>query len=261
MRSTIHDLRFSLRQLRNSPAFTLTVVLMLALGIGANTAVFSVMNAILMQLLPVSRPQGLSHVRIGAGQNQPPGGWNTGDGDSSFTEATFEALRQRSDVFEDLIAYAPLSFTGSVAVRYGELPEVAEGDEVSGNFFSGLGARIERGRGFALDDEKNHAPAAVLSYDYWTRRFARDPAVLGKTLYVKGVPLTIVGIATHGFKGIEPATSTDFWVPLQNRPELNAWGATDKDQTLYGSPRWWCLRMMARLKSGVTSQQAGQALA
>src|SRR5580692_4355848 len=101
------DLRYAIRQLRKSPAFTLTVVLMLALGIGANTAVFSVMNAILMQLLPVSRPQGLSHVRIGAGQNQPPGGWNTGDGDSSFTEATFEALRQRSDVFEDLIAYAP----------------------------------------------------------------------------------------------------------------------------------------------------------
>jgi predicted permease len=261
MRSTIHDLRFSLRQLRNSPAFTLTVVLMLALGIGANTAVFSVMNAILMQLLPVSRPQGLSYVRIGAGQNQPPGGWNTGDGDSSFTEATFEALRQRSDVFEDLIAYAPLSFTGSVAVRYGELPEVAEGDEVSGNFFSGLGARIERGRGFALDDEKNHAPAAVLSYDYWTRRFARDPAVLGKTLYVKGVPLTIVGIATHGFKGIEPATSTDFWVPLQNRPELNAWGTASEDETLYGSSKWWCLRLMARLRAGVSPQRAQQALA
>jgi predicted permease len=261
MISAIRDLRYALRQLRNSPGFTLTVVLMLALGIGANTAVFSVMNAILMQLLPVSRPEGLSYVRIGNGQNQAPGGWNTGDSDSSFTEATFEALRQRSDVFEDLIAYVPLSFTGSVAVRYGELPEEAEGEEVSGNFFSGLGARIESGRGFALDDEKNHAPVAILSYDYWTRRFARDPTILGRTLYVKGVPLTIVGVTAHGFKGIEPATSTDFWIPLQNRPELNAWGTASEDETLYGSPKWWCLRLMARLRPGVSPQQAQQALA
>ncbi|MGB6687736.1 MAG: ABC transporter permease [Terracidiphilus sp.] len=261
MRNLLHDLRYALRQLRSSPGFTLTVVLMLALGIGANTAVFSVMNAILMQLLPVSRAEGLSYVRIGNGQNQPPGGWNTGDGDTSFTEATFEAFRQRGDVFEQLIGYVPLSNTGNVAVRYGELPEEAEGEEVSGNFFSGLGARIERGRGFALDDEKNHAPIAVLSYDYWTRRFARDPQVLGRTLYVEGVPLTIVGVAAHGFKGVEPASSTDFWVPLQNRPELNAWGTPAEDQTLYGSPKWWCLRLMARLRSGVSPQQARQALA
>ena len=149
IRNLLQDLRYALRQLRKSPGFTLTVVLTLALGIGANTAVFSVMNAILMQLLPVSRPQGLSYVHIGNGQNQPPGGWNTGDGDTSFTEATFEALRQRSDIFEDLIGYVPLSFTGNVAVRYGELPEEAEGEEVSGNFFTALGARIERGRGLA----------------------------------------------------------------------------------------------------------------
>ena len=261
MSNLVRDLRYAFRQLRNSPGFSLIVVLMLALGIGANTAVFSVMNAVLIQLLPVSRPEGLSYVHIGGGQNQAPGGWNTGDGDTSFSEPTFEALRQRRDVFEQLIAYVPLSFTGNVPVRYGELPEDAEGEEVSGNFFSGLGARIESGRGFSLDDEKNHAPIAVISYDYWTRRFARDPGVLGHTLYVRGVPLTIVGIAAHGFKGIEPATSTDFWIPLQSRLELNAWGTAAEDQTLYGAPRWWCLRMMARLKSGVTPQQAGQALA
>jgi predicted permease len=261
MRNLIRDLRYALRQIRNSPGFSLIVVLMLALGIGANTAVFSVMNAVLMQLLPVSRPEGLFYVHIGGGENQPPEGWNTGDGDTSFTEATFENLRQRSNVLEQLIGYVPLSFTGNVPVRFGELPEDAEGEEVSGNFFSGLGARIELGRGFSVADEKNHASIAVISYGYWTRRFGRDPGVLGRTLYVRGVPLTIVGIAAHGFEGIEPATSTDFWIPLQNRKELNAWGSTGEDLTLYGSPRWWCLRMMARLKSGVTPQQASQALA
>jgi predicted permease len=261
LQDLLQDLRYALRQLRKSPGFTLTVVLTLALGIGANTAVFSVMNAILMKLLPVSRPQGLSYVHIGNGQSQAPGGWNTGDTDTSFSEATFEAFRQRSDIFEDLIGYVPLSFTGNVAVRYGDLPEEAEGDEVSGNFFSALGARIERGRGFISDDEKDHAPIAVISYAYWTRRFARDPGVLGQTFYVKGVPLTIVGIAGDGFKGIEPASSIDFWIPLQNRPELNAWGTPAGDQSLYGSPKWWCLRMMARLRGGVTSQQAQQALA
>jgi predicted permease len=259
------DIRYALRQLRKTPVFTLTVVLMLALGIGANTAVFSVMNAILMQLLPVSQPEGLSYVRMANGQSQPSGAGNTGESSTSFSEVSFESLRLRGDVFEDLIAYVPLSFTGNVAVRHGDLPEEASGEEVSGNFFSGVGARIEKGRGFTLNDEKNHTPTAVLSYDYWTRSYARDPGVVGQTIYVKGIPMTVVGIAAHGFKGIEPATATDFWIPLQNRTELNAWGvpsAVDASiNQLYSSPKWWSLRMMARLRPGVTQIQAQQALA
>src|ERR1035437_1555336 len=187
------DVRYGFRQLRKSPGFTLTVVLTLALGIGANTAVFSVMNAILMQLLPVSRPEGLSYVRMPQGEHNPPGASNTGAWDTSFSEAVLEALRQRRDIFEEVIAYVPLSFTGSIGVRHGELPEEAEGEEVSVNFFSGLGARLERGRGFSLQDEKDHAPVVVLSYDYWTRSYARDPGVVGEMLYIKGAPMTVVG--------------------------------------------------------------------
>ena len=149
MTNVIQDLQYALRQLRKSWAFTLVVVLTLAMGIGANTAVFSVMNAILLRLLPVSRPEGLTYVQMANGQGQAPGGSNTGDSSTSFTEETFEAFRQRTDVFEDLIAYVPLSFTGSVPVRYGDLPEESEGEEVSGNFFSGVGVRLQRGRGFA----------------------------------------------------------------------------------------------------------------
>ncbi len=259
MTNWMQDIRYALRQLLKSWGFTLVVVLTLALGIGANTAVFSVMNSILLQFLPVSRPEGLSYVYIGKGQGQAPGGGNTGDSSTSFTEPTFEALRQRTDIFEDLVGYVPLSFTGSVAVRTGTLPSEAEGEEVSGNFFSGVGARIEGGRGFTLNDEKSHNAIAVISYDYWTKEFSRDPAAIGKTLYVKSVPMTIVGITARGFKGIEPGGSTDFWIPLQTDARLNAWGASYS--RLYADPKWWALRMMARLRAGVTPQRAEQALA
>jgi predicted permease len=258
MSTVMQDLRYAARQLRKTPGFTVTVVLTLAFGIGANTAVFSAMNAVLLKLLPVSRPQGLYFVTEANGQFQPPGAGNTGDSTTSFSEAGFESMRQRKDVFEDLIGYAPLSISGSVGVRHGALPEEAEGDEVSGNFFSGLSARLALGRGFTASDEQNHAPVVVLSYDYWIRSYGSDPSVLGQTLYIKGIPMTVVGIAGRGFKGVEPASATDFWIPLQNRPELNVWGMTSHQ--LYGSPKWWALRMMARLQPGVTPQQAQQAL-
>jgi predicted permease len=262
MRWMTRDLRYALRQLRQAPLFTIVVVLMLALGIGANTAVFSVMNAVLMQLLPVAHPHGLYYVKMANGEGQPPGAGNTGDSSTSFSETVFEALRQRTDVFEELIGYVPLSFNGSVAVRHGgDLPESAEGEEVSGNYFSGLSVPMQRGRGFTRADETAHAAIAVLSYDYWTRSFARDPNIVGQTIYIKGVPVTVVGITAHGFKGNEPATSTDFWIPLQNRQEFNAWGQPATFDTLYGSPKWWCLRMMARLRPGLTALQAQQALA
>ena len=113
--------------------------------------------------------------------------------------------------------------------------------------FTGLGVRMAHGRGFAGTDEEQHAPIAVLSYNYWTRRFSRAPGVLGSTLFVRGVPLTIVGITAAGFEGTEPGTSVDFWIPLQSRVELNAWGdpATDGKPYLMRQ-NWWCLRLLAR---------------
>jgi predicted permease len=256
----LQDLRYAGRQIRKSPGFAIVIVLMLALGIGANTAVFSVMNAILLQWLPVSHPEGLTYVRMAKSYGQPPNSSSSGDASSSFQLPVFQALRQRTDVFEQLIGYVPLAFTGSVAVRHGIMPEEASGDEVSGNFFYGTGARIASGRGFSMSDEDNHAPIAVISYDFWTRSFGRDPHAVGQTLYVRGVPMTIVGITARGFKGVEQARSTDFWVPLQTRPELNAWGTPVIYDSLYGSPNWCALMMMARLRPGVTPEQAQQAV-
>jgi predicted permease len=112
------------------------------------------------------------------------------------------------------------------------------------------------GGGLKMEDERRHMPVAVLSFAYWTRQYSRNPGILGHTLYIKGVPFAILGIAAEGFTGVEPGRSTDFWIPLQNRPELNAWGTEPDWNTLYGSPNWWCLELIARLAPGVDAQQA-----
>ena len=255
MGKLVQDFRYAIRQLRKSPAFAVAAILTLGLGIGANTATFSVMNAVLLRSLPVRQPDRIYNLRVPTGQ--PFGESNTGDNETSFSYPNFDALRQRTDVFTDLIAAAPLSI-GKTSIRFGNEPELAAGELVSGNFFSGLGVPMARGRGFTLQDETEHAPIAVLSYHFWTSRFNRDPDILGKTLYVKGVPLTVVGVSAEGFNGLERGTGdTDFWIPLQNRAELNAWGNAPEDgKTFYGQPKWWCLLLTARLAPGVTPKQA-----
>jgi len=258
MNGLLQDVRFALRQLRKSPAFIAIAVFTLALGIGANTAVFSVMNAALLRSLPVRDPERLYYLQIESG-NQPSGASNTGNDNTSFSEPVFEALRQRHDVFDDLIAYVPLALD-KVAVRYGDTPEEAAGYEVSGNFFSGLTAQIVRGRGLTIQDEKDHTQVVVISDWYWNRRFDRSPAVLGSTLYVKGVAFTIVGITAPRFNGPGGATISDFWIPIQVRPELNAWGIPAEFNTLYGTPKWWCLMLIARLRAGVAPTRAQIAL-
>ena len=120
MRTLIQDLRYALRQMRKSRGFVLIAVLTLALGIGANTAVFSVMNAVLLRQLPVRDPERLYYVQIGNGQIQPPGAGNTGDPTNTLSEPVFETLRERKDIFEDLIAYVPLAFD-KVVVRYRDI--------------------------------------------------------------------------------------------------------------------------------------------
>ena len=248
----LRDLKHGFRSLLASPGFTLTAVVTLALGIGANTAVFSVMNAVLLRSLPVADADRVVYLRT----TGPPHGTGTVNTRETFSYPVYDALRNQGGIMAAVMAYVPLS--GSKAgVRIGAQPEEAEGDMVSGDFFSGLGVSLQRGRGFTADDEKDHAPLAVISNDYWTRRFARNPDVLGTTLYVNGVGVTIVGVAARGFQGLEEGRSTDFWIPLQSRPELNAWGnPLDGGKTYMGNPTWWCLRLIARLRPGVTKAQA-----
>ena len=252
MTSLFKDLRYSIRQLRKTPGFTIVCVLTLALGIGANTAVFSVMNAVLLKSLPVADPQRVVNLRTSnAPRRTGTVGWNT-----TFSYPVYDALRRQTGAMSAVMAYVPLS-TGKVAVRYGAEPEEAEGDMVSGNFFSGLGVQLVRGHGFTEQDEAIHAPLTVISYNYWTRRFSRNPDVLGKSFYVNGVPTTIIGITAEGFEGAEAGDSTDFWIPLQSRQELNALGNPPEDgKTYITNPTWWCMELIGRLAPGVTREQA-----
>src|SRR5258707_4377618 len=128
---------------------------------------------------------------------------------------------------------------------------------VSGNFFSGLGVPAALGKLLTLEDESQHTQVAVLSYNFWTRRFARNPSVLGENLYVKGVAFTIVGIAARDFSGVEEGGSTDLWIPFQTLAELKPWGVSPQDKSaLYGSPDWWFLMMIGRLRPGVNKERA-----
>ena len=252
MLTFLYDFRYAIRQLSKTPAFTVICVLTLGLGIGANTAVFSVMNAVLLRSLPVADPASVVYLRT----SNPPRNTGTINTTETFSYPTYDALRRQNGGLSAVMAYVPLS-SSKVAVRYGTQPEEAEGDMVSGNYFSGLGVKLLRGRGFTEKDEADRAPYAVISYGFWTRSFARDPEILGKTLYVNGVALTVVGVAAEGFEGTETGASTDFWIPLQRRPELNAYGnPTENGKTFTDDPTWWCIRLLGRLAPGMSKTQA-----
>ncbi|WP_109488541.1 ABC transporter permease [Occallatibacter savannae] len=253
------DLRYTLRQLAKSPGFALTAILTLALGIGANTAVFSTLNALLLKMLPVRDAKQLYTVRILHGGTQPPNTAGTGNGPTSFSLPVFQALRGQSRVFTDVIAHIPLAL-GQVPVRYGNTPTTAPGEEVSGNFFTGIGVPMAAGVGFTNADEQDHTAKAVVSYGFWTKAFSRDPGAIGQTLYVRGVPLTIVGVTAPGFVGLDPGSPDDFWIPLQNRPELNGWGYAADEGMLYSFPRWWAVPLVVRLAPGVSPEQASHAV-
>jgi predicted permease len=248
----LRDLRFGLRSLRQSPGFAATAMLTVALGVGANTAVFSVMNAVLLKSLPVADASRVVYLR----PSNAPNGTGTIEGEETVSYAVYSALHQQTQAMQPVMAYVPLS-TGKVAVRFGATPEEAAGEMVSGQFFSGLGVGMAEGHGFAERDETSHAPLAVLSYNYWTRRFERDPGMVGKTLYVNSMPMTIIGVARKGFEGTETGVSMDFWIPLQDGPELNAYGNPPADGKLYeANPKWWCMRLIGRLAPGVNRAQA-----
>lgn len=250
MNDFVKDLRHAFRQIVKAPVFCATVILTLALGIGANTAVFSVMNATLLKYLPAPHPEELYTLQS---SSMPHAATETGVPEYTFNYATFDRLRVDKRVFSDLMAVVPLS-DASVPVRVGGRVDGALGDIVSGNFFTGLGIRPEEGQLLTPLDEVNHSRRVVLSFNYWKRRFNEDRSIVGQVIYIKSVPFTVAGVAARSFSGVAPLESgVDFWVPFQIDPRLNPWGG---NQGIYNSPRWRFLMLIGRLQSHISPYNA-----
>src|SRR5450755_2191845 len=182
------DLRFAIRTLRKSPAFAAAVILTLGLGIGANTAIFSLIDAIILRTLPVRNPGQLFFLEAVG-----PRGTR-----ESFSPEIFEEVRDHNQSMSGVFAFDTIRLKATVDGR----PEVVWGMSVSGNFFDLLGVRPARGRALSVaDDAKDSAPAAVISHRYWQRRFALDPTIVGRTVFLKGMPFALVGVAPEGFSG------------------------------------------------------------
>jgi macrolide transport system ATP-binding/permease protein len=218
------DLRYALRQLRKSPGFTLTVVLTLALGIGANTAIFTLIDGILLRSLPVVNPSQL--YRIGDVDDCCEEGGFPGDASSTgdfsiFSFDLYQTLNKSLPEFEQLAAAQAGGSQWSVR-RGDDVPRPMPGEYVSGNYFSTLGVGAYAGRLFsAKDDTPAAPPTAVLSYEAWQNEFASDPSIVGSTVYLQAKPFTVIGIAPPGFFGdrVSPRPP-DFWIPIQTEPYL-----------------------------------------
>ncbi|HVH86432.1 MAG TPA: ABC transporter permease [Terriglobales bacterium] len=244
----MNDLRLAFRQLQKKPAFAITVVLTLALGIGANTAIFTLVQAVLLQSLPVANPASL--YRIGDTDNCcVNGGYQSENGDFDlFSYELFLHLKQAAPEFEELAAFQSGYSYNTLTVRRGsEAARAARGEYVTGNYFSTFGIRPFLGRMLLpSDDNAGAAPVTVLSYQAWQNDYAGDPAVVGSTFYIQGRPLTVVGVAPPGFFGDRvDSNPPELWMPLS--AELVIHG---EDAILNHADANW-LYAIGRLRRGV----------
>ena len=220
-----HDIRYASRQLRKSPGFTLTAVITLALGIGANTAIFTLVQGILLRSLPVADPAQL--YRIGDNDDCCVEGGFPGDADdtgdfSIFSTDLYLYLKSAAPEFEQLAAVQ--AGGGIWSVRHGNaLPKSLHGEFVSGNYFLTLGLGAYAGRVFADSDDTPAAPPAiVLSYKAWQGEYAADPSIVGSTIFIQAKPFTVIGIAPPRFFGDRVTdTPPDFWMPLNTSPYIS----------------------------------------
>src|SRR5262245_3959309 len=240
------DFRYALRTLISTPAFTIVVVLTLALGIGANTAIFSLTDQVLLRLLPVKAPERLV-VFDGPGAFQ---GRTFNNG--TFSYPMYRDFRDGNTVFEGVLARFPAPLT---LVTDGQAERI-NGELVTGNYFDVLGGRPRIGRTFTPDDDRTPGghPVAMLSHNYWMRRFAGDPTVLNRTITINGLAMTIVGVAPPGFYGVVIGENPDVMVPIAMKAQMTpTW-----DDLQNRRSRW--LTVMARVKRDVTREQAEAAM-
>jgi predicted permease len=258
----IQDLRQGLRMLLQSKGWTAMVVLSLALGIGANTAIFSAVNGLLLRKLPVEDPDTLVRLTF-AGQNEMAnstsgyGNLNSMNGvpmRASFPYPMFQQLRKDNQTMTDMFAGAPV---GVMNVVVDGQAEIATAYLATGNFHGMLGVKAVIGRPITPDDDNpSSTPVAAISHAFWTRRFGRDAGVVGKVVQVNNVPVTIVGVISPEFTGIQRVVSNapDLFLPLALDTRLTLQGAPGAPPRLSQATTYW-LEVMGRLKPGVTPQQ------
>ncbi|MGH9765506.1 MAG: ABC transporter permease, partial [Blastocatellia bacterium] len=256
------DIRYGIRMIRKSPVLASVVVLSLALAIGANTAIFSLVDAVLLRTLPVKNPNQLvlfewsgsdSCVDDHEGSTRPDQKTGKVIG-SSLTYQQFKRMGEANQTLSDLFAFTPIY--NKLNVSTDGQADVASGQFVSGGYYKGLGLPAIVGRTITEEDDKDGAaPVAVISYGYWKKRFNLDPTVVGEPAYINALPFAIVGISPQGFDGaLDAGQTADVSLPLSTE------GLVDRQPAQEGIVWEWWLRVMGRLKPGATIEQARENL-
>ncbi len=251
MNMILQEIRQGLRQMRKAPVFTIVAVVTLALGIGANTAVFTLFDQALLRSLPVRHPEQLVRLHW---TGDAPGHFNSygGDDNDYFSYPMYRDLREKNEVLQDVIA----NDQQNVAVRWNNKPDMAGCELVSGNYFEALGIRPAMGRLFVPSDEAQNANlVAVLSFNYWKTHFSSDPSVINQTLFINTQPFTIIGVAPPGFHSIVTGSLEDVFVPVTAKAII-----TPRWQDLEDRRSNW-LTLSGRLKPGISRQQAEAGMA
>jgi hypothetical protein len=264
----LQDLRYGLRSMAANPLFTAIATISLALGIGANTAIFSFMDAILLRTLPVRNPQELVVFRWRA-KAQPAvihgmtgSRFSDGAGGSAspnFPYPAFQMLKANPDGLSTVFAYAVAYRRLNVFAQ--REAEFAQGLYVSGGFYKGLGVTPAVGRLIGDEDDKTGAPAVtVLSWTYWQRRFNANPAAVGQSILINNLPFTIVGVSSPEFFGVDPGAQPEVYIPLHAVPSLSTFRQETERRDFFDSNYYW-VEMMGRLRPGVSREQAQVVLA
>ena len=232
MRNLLQDVRYAVRTLLKKPGFTLVALVALALGVGANTAIFSVVNSVLLRPLPFERPDDLIRVYVTVPKR--------GALKNPASYLNFSDMRAQGQQFESLAAYSG----AGVALTGGDKPEQLEGVVASGDFFRVLGAAPALGRVLTNDDERPDARVVVISHGLWERRFGSDPKLVGQSVMLDGISTTVIGVMPEGFKYPLDEAKVDFWWPLDPRDNLNRERGANY------------LSVIGRLRQGASLEQA-----
>jgi putative ABC transport system permease protein len=250
MNSIFQDIRYALRQLMRAPGFAATVIITLALGIGANTAIFTIFDQVLLRMLPVRNPKELVRFEWTGGFSGSMSSFG-GDKGNYFSYPMYKDLRDRNAAFTGILA----AVRGSAGISWQDQAENKDAEIVSGNYFDLLGLRPAAGRLFNNQDDtaKNANPVVVLAHDYWKTHFNASPDVVGKALLINGHPFTIAGVGPEGFQSAIDGYRPAVFVPISMVEVAMPWVVSRDDLNNHKS--LW-LTLIARLKPGVTRQQA-----